>query len=249
MIDYQFVYYESIDSTNSEAKRLCHQGSPEGTVVIAKTQTTGRGRLGRRWISPTGNLYFTMLLKPQVPIEVLSQLSLVAGIALARVVQHYIAGRAIISLKWPNDVLINQQKVAGILVETDIDSYLVQETPCYLGIGVNIQSAPELTVYPATSLKDIAGLMPQSQEFLQYYVNNFNALYIIWQQEGFAALKDEWLSFATGLGDVVQATSSRYGQVSGQFKTITDDGGLLLIDQEGNNHIISSSEVTFPYKV
>lgn len=248
MIAYQFVYYDSIDSTNSEAKRLCHQGSPEGTVVIAKTQTAGRGRLGRRWISPLGNLYFTMVLKPYVPIEALSQLSLVAGLALAKVIQHYIVGRAIVSLKWPNDVLINQQKVAGILVETDIDSHLTQGTPCYLGIGVNMQSAPELTVYSATSLKDIVSLLPQPQEFLQHYIDNFNALYIIWQQEGFAVLKDEWLSFANGLGDVVQAISGRYGQISGQFKTITDDGGLLLVDPEGNNHVISSSEVTFPHK-
>ena len=248
MINYQFVYYDSIDSTNSEAKRLHHQGSPEGTVVVARTQTAGRGRLGRRWISPPGNLYFTILLKPQVPIEVLSQLSLVAGLALVKVIQRYVNNGAIIALKWPNDVLINQQKVAGILVETDIESYLNQGTPCYLGIGVNMHSAPDLTVYPASSIQEIVGSLPPSEDFLQYYVANFNAWYNIWQQEGFGALKDEWLSVASGLGEMAQAISGRHGQISGQFKTITDEGGLLLVDEEGNNHIISSSEVTFPHQ-
>lgn len=247
MIQYQFVYYDSIDSTNSEAKRLCHQGSPEGTVVVAKTQTAGRGRLGRRWISPPGNLYFTMLLKPQVPIEILSQLSLVAGLALAKTIKYYMSDHAVVSLKWPNDVLLNQQKVAGILVETDIDSCLTEGTPCYLGIGVNILKAPELTAYPTTSFKNFLDSFPQSEEFLQNYVMNFKVIYATWQQEGFAVLKDEWLGFANGLGNIVRAISGQQGQISGQFKTITDDGGLLLIDEKGNNYIISSSEVTFPH--
>lgn len=245
MINYQFIHYELVDSTNSEVKRLCHQGACEGTVVVAASQTAGRGRLGRRWVSPPGNLYFTLLLKPKVPLDVLSQLSLVAGIALAKTIQCYIKDKSHVSLKWPNDVLVNKQKIAGILVETDIDSSFTEGTPCYLGIGVNMENSPELTVYPATSFKSFMNPPPDASEFLGNFKANFNTAYSAWLESGFRSLKQEWLSFAHGLGDVAVATSSRDGQVSGKFVTITDAGSICLVDGDGKEHIITSSEVTF----
>lgn len=245
MINYRFIQYEIVDSTNSEIKRLCHQGADEGTVVVAASQTLGRGRLGRRWISPPGNLYFTILLKPKVLPHILSQLSLVAGIALAKTIQHYITDKNQVSLKWPNDVLVNKQKIAGILVETDIDNSFIEGTPCYLGVGVNIESSPELTVYPATSFKNLTEQTPDTSEFLKSFNVNFDTAYTIWMQSGFSSLKQEWLSFAHGLGEVAVATSSRNGQISGEFITLTDEGGICLVDVDGKNHIITSSEVTF----
>lgn len=246
MIDYQFIHYESVDSTNSEVKRLSHQGAGEGTVAIAASQTAGRGRLGRRWISPSGNLYFTILLKPKVSLEVLSQLSLVAGIALAKAIQTYITDKNSVSLKWPNDILVNKQKIAGVLVETDIDSCFTAATPCYLGVGINIESSPELTVYPATSFKNLVDPVPNASELLESFTTSFNTAYGLWLETGFPSLKQEWLSFAHALGEVAVATSSKVGQVIGKFHTITDEGGICLVDSEGKEHIITSSEVTFP---
>lgn len=250
MIQYQFNSYESIDSTNTEIKRLCHQGAVEGTLVVAKTQTAGRGRLGRRWISPPGNLYFSILLKPKVLLEILSQLSLVAGLALAQTIHSYTKEnkekKGKVTLKWPNDVLLNRQKIAGILVETDIDQCLIEGIPCYLGIGVNMENAPELTAYPATCFKDFLDPFPNTDEFLQSYLKRFNDVYLMWQEQGFSVLKEDWLKFAHGLGQIATAIAGRDGPVCGQFETITDQGGLVLIDEMGKSHIVSSSEVTFP---
>lgn len=245
MITYNFIHYESVDSTNSEIKRLCHQGACEGTVVIAASQTAGRGRLGRRWISPPGNLYFTILLKPRIPLDILSQLSLVTGIALAKTIQYYINKSAPVSLKWPNDIMINRQKVAGILIETDIDVPFSEGIPCYLGIGVNIENSPDLTVYPAISLKDIVAPAPTASEFLENFTEEFNSVYSMWLKSGFMSLKEEWLSFAHGLGEIAVATSGKDGQITGKFITISDAGSMCLVDEEGKEHIISSSEVTF----
>lgn len=245
MTMYHFVHYDSVDSTNSEMKRLCHQGACEKTVVVAKSQTAGRGRLGRRWISPPGNLYFTVLLKPHISLDVLSQLSLVAGIALAKTIQYYTAENASVTLKWPNDVLINKQKIAGVLIETDIDVPFSQGTPCYLGIGVNMKNCPDLTAYPTISLKDIMNCIPETSAFLRNFTTIFDSAYRMWLKFGFMALKEEWLMFAHGLGETAVATSGKDGQIAGKFITLTDEGAICLVDKSGKEHIISSSEVTF----
>ncbi|WP_032112146.1 biotin--[acetyl-CoA-carboxylase] ligase [Candidatus Paracaedibacter symbiosus] len=246
MINYNFTHYDSLDSTNSEVKRLCQQDYPEGTVVVAATQTVGRGRLGRRWISPPGNLYFSILLRPKVSLDVLSQLALVGGLALAKTIKYYMGDTCRVTLKWPNDILVNLQKIAGILIETDMDSCLIEGTPCYLGIGVNMERAPELTAYPAIAFKDFVTPIPDTAEFLNNFVINFNSMYVTWQEEGFVVLRDEWLSFAHGLGEFIVATAGKEGQIEGEFLTITEAGSLILLDENEKEHIISSSEVTFP---
>lgn len=247
MIQYQINFYDSLDSTNSEVKRLCDQGMAEGAVVVAAAQTSGRGRLGRSWVSPLGNLYFSILLKPKVTLDVLSQLSLVAGIALAQTIKYYQGNSDGITLKWPNDVLLKCQKAAGILVETEIESSSTDGIPCYLGIGVNFNSAPDLTVYPATCLNEFLNIVPEVEDFLQQYLIIFSSLYEIWQKRGFSVLKSEWLEFAHGLGQTVTAIAGREGLVTGVFETITDQGGLVIKDQIGKKNVISSSEVTFPH--
>lgn len=245
MIQFNFLHYDSLDSTNNEVKRLCNDEYPEGTTVIAATQTAGKGRLGRRWVSPRGNLYFSILLKPRVPLDTLSQLSLVAGLALGETIKHYLKEKHIISLKWPNDVLINGQKVAGILVETDMVACQIDTCPCFLGIGVNFINYPEFTAYPATCLKDYMDNVPSMENFLESYVINLSSMYSIWQKKGFMKLKNDWLELAYGLGKMAVATSQKVGQVVGEFFTITDEGGIVIRDEDNKEHIISSSEVTF----
>lgn len=245
MIHYNFLYYDSVDSTNNEIKRLSNEGYPEGTVVVANTQTAGKGRLGRRWVSPRGNLYFTILLKPKVPLDTLSQLSLVAGLALGKTINYYLGKPHGAALKWPNDILINEQKVAGVLIETDMAVCQLDECPCFLGIGVNLTSSPEFTAYPAACLQDFMEKAPNGEELLENFTMNFNSMYITWQESSFESLKDEWLDLAYGLGKLAVATSQKEGQVAGEFLTITSDGAIVIRDENDKEHIISSSEVTF----
>ncbi len=136
---------DSVGSTSDEALRLAREGAPHGTVVTAREQTAGRGRVGRAWASPPGNLYLSVLLRLDLPVARIAELSFVAALAVAETVDAFVAGRA--SLKWPNDVLIDGAKVAGILIE-QADGVAV------IGIGVNVAHCPSGLAYPVTSLMD-----------------------------------------------------------------------------------------------
>ena len=136
--------------------------------------------MGRRWYSPPGNLYMTLIKRPQVPLVELSKISLVVGVAIRRVLKKYLSEELYLALKWPNDILVNRMKLGGILVETD--SYPLQEeaselapdssshcdqfnTFCFIGIGINLNSSPDLTAYPSCALLDFCAEIPQIDDF------------------------------------------------------------------------------------
>ena len=138
---YRLLAYEQIDSTNEEAKRLAAAGAPAGTLVWAGEQLAGRGRRGRGWASPPGNLYVSLLLRPACPPAQACQLNFVAAVALAEAVSALLPAGAGVALKWPNDVLVGGAKVSGILLEA---SAALDRSIDWLviGAGVNIASHP-----------------------------------------------------------------------------------------------------------
>ena len=137
-------YFQEIASTNSHLRELAEAGAPQGTVVVAESQTQGRGRLGRRWESPAfANLYLSILLRPKLAPAHAAQITLIAAVALADVVDTYAPGRA--AIKWPNDILIGGKKLAGILTEASCDAERVHYV--ILGIGVNLN-------YPVAAMPD-----------------------------------------------------------------------------------------------
>jgi BirA family biotin operon repressor/biotin-[acetyl-CoA-carboxylase] ligase len=187
-----FAVLDETDSTNSRAMEMAESGAPHGTVVVADSQTGGRGRLGRRWISPPGmNLYVSLLLRPDVPPAGATHLSLVAGVALADALEGMgVPG----GLKWPNDLFLGDRKAAGILAEMASDPDRVRHVVIGVGINVNMEPGdfpPEISGR-ATSLRIRAGRPFPRAELLARFLDAFAGLYGEFLAGGFAALRDGW---------------------------------------------------------
>ncbi len=219
----------SVGSTNDEAGRLAKAGAPEGTVVWAREQTGGRGRRGRAWASPVGNLYCSTILRPDCPAARAAELSFVAALAVADIVP---AGRAV-RVKWPNDVLVDGGKIAGILPESSIGER-GRADHVVLGIGVNVAFAPQLAEmrYPGACL---GGSVERALEQLTAALAHWLA---VWRIKGFEAIRSGWLAKAGPLGAVVDVRLGD-GLVSGRFAGMDREGALLLDTDTGPRRIVS----------
>ena len=153
---YRLAALDMIDSTNSEAQRRAAAGAPAGTLIWARQQTAGRGRRGRAWQTPPGNLCFSLLLRPAVTPAVAATLGFVAGLALATAIDQLLPAGRRSELKWPNDLLVEGRKLAGILLEAGA-SGPSRLDHLILGIGVNVVAYPTDLPYPATSLAACGG--------------------------------------------------------------------------------------------
>jgi len=232
--------YEVLDSTNEEARRLAVNGEHGPLWVIAVSQTKGRGRRGRNWISHPGNLFTSLLIELGEPLENCGQLSFVAALAVADLAADYASGAAA-TLKWPNDVLLNGRKVAGILLEVAPNG---TATRMIIGFGVNLAHQPGETNFPAISFAEVAAEMPDPEVALLRLVDAWNTWYEIWRKEGFRSIRTAWLARAEGFGKklTVQLGNS---VVTGVFKNIEDDGSLLLCVDGGEAQRITAGDVFF----
>lgn len=235
---YGLVRHAELDSTNSEARRLAEAGEGGPIWIIAEKQTAGRGRRGRSWETLSGNLAATLLVRPKVSREAVGQLSFAAALAVADVAAHF-APAAAITVKWPNDVLADGRKLAGILLESGTDS-----TGGWLavGIGINLAAAPEGTEFPATALAEFAGA-PSPDNALALLAVRFAHWYDAWMSGGFETLRAAWLARAGGLGLPIRARlphETRHGVFEG-----IDSTGALLLNEQGSIHAIAAGEVFF----
>jgi BirA family biotin operon repressor/biotin-[acetyl-CoA-carboxylase] ligase len=223
------VALASVGSTNDEAARLAEAGAPEGTVIWSREQTGGRGRRGRHWASPIGNLYTSTILRPVCHASRAAELGFVAALALADIVP---AGRDV-RVKWPNDVLVDGGKVAGILPESAVGGSGAVEH-VVLGIGVNVGFAPQLPEmrYPGAAL---GGAVEDALERLTAALASRLAE---WRREGFEAIRADWLAKAGPLGLEVDV---RLGEelVRGRFAGMDREGALLLDTPAGPRKIVA----------
>lgn len=241
---YELRHLVEVDSTNEEARRLAEAGYAEPHWIIADRQTAGRGRRGRAWASPSGNLMTTLYLpNTKLKPNEAGQLAFVAGLALESTVRQFIGAEAEVSLKWPNDVLIDGKKASGILLESSMQDKTVAWLA--IGLGLNLTSHPDDTPYPATHLAAIAGTAPTPSEVLEILAAAFDALYRQWQANGFAAILTAWRLVAHGLGGPMVARLENES-IEGIFLDIGEAGALILKDAAGTKHIIEAGDVFFP---
>jgi len=223
------VALQSVGSTNDEATRLAEAGAAEGTVVWAREQTGGRGRRGRAWASPVGNLYTSTITRPACPAARAAELGFVAALAVADMVP---AGREM-RVKWPNDVLVEGGKVGGILPESAIGADGKAEH-VILGIGVNVGFAPQLPEmrYPGACL---GGTVEAALEALTAALARRLA---DWRRAGFESVRAEWLAKAGPLGLEVDV---KLGEelVKGRFAGMDREGALLLDTAAGPRRIVA----------
>jgi BirA family biotin operon repressor/biotin-[acetyl-CoA-carboxylase] ligase len=232
---YWLRHHDSVGSTNDEAKALAQAGAAEGTLVWAGEQTSGRGRRGRLWLSPPGNLYLSLIMRPPVAPARAAQLGFVAALALADGLGALCGPGLDIRCKWPNDILAAGRKLAGILLESEIaDNDTIDFV--VIGTGANLASHPSGVEYPATSLAEqgYAGVAPE--HLLQAYVQRFDSWARLWREKGFAPIRAAWLPRAVGRGEQIHVRLER-ATLFGRFLDLDEDGSLVLETPDGGRRI------------
>lgn len=214
---------------------LARQGAPEGLWLRAERQSGGRGRQGREWRSPPGNLYASSLVRLRSDDPPAPSLALVAAVALHEIAVAY-AGGAEILIKWPNDLLCGGAKLSGILLERVDDAVI-------LGFGVNLASHPEDLPTPATSLEALTGSAPDPAIFADALASSLAAWIHKWRSEGLAPIRAQWLASAHPSGTALSVAGADGARVDGLFDCLDENGALRLRLADGSAHVIHAGDV------
>jgi BirA family biotin operon repressor/biotin-[acetyl-CoA-carboxylase] ligase len=239
----RFHYFDEIDSTNNYARLLAERGEPQGAVVIAERQTLGRGRLGRRWVSPPYvNLYCSVILRPTVAPADAPRITLTAAVALADAIERF--GAVAPTIKWPNDILAGGKKLAGVLTEAVSNSQRVEFV--ILGIGVNLnfslEAMPPEIRDRATSLSILAGRNVSREAFLQRLIHDLDRCYAILEERGFAALAPRWDERFDLRGRRVRVEMTDRAIV-GRAVGLDADGALIIESADGGRQRVVAGDV------
>lgn len=217
--------HATLGSTNDEALRLASAGAPHGVLVTAAQQTAGRGRLGRNWSSPSGNLHASFLIRPGVPPNRAAELGFVAALAVLDTCDALSEQRA--SLKWPNDVLVGGAKLAGILTELAGGAVIV-------GIGLNVGSAPDGLPYATACLGPPVTVEAATQELAEAMQRRFRS----WQSHGFGGVRENWMARGPAVGSVL-ALQIGITRSEGVYAGLDLNGALMLDGPQGRRRFVA----------
>ena len=219
------VYFDTVGSTMDEAFERARQGAPEGELVIAENQTEGRGRLGRSWVSPKEKgIYFSLILRPALKPAEVARLTLLAGVALAEAISETTGVQP--QIKWPNDLLVDGKKIAGILTEMNAETDRVHF--CILGIGVNVHAGKAQIPATASSLKILTGKPFNRAELTRHILERLEGWYQKLQKRQFTDILQRWKELSFTLGQKV-----RIGPVEGKAVDLDEYGALLIQQKDG----------------
>lgn len=236
-------YQDSVESTQKIAKTLSYENAPEGTVVIAEEQLSGRGRMNRVWHSPkyTG-VWMSMILRPNIPLQKAPQLTLITAVAVVKAIEE--VTKLAPAIKWPNDILLHGKKVTGIL--TELQAEADQIFAIIIGVGINVNQ--KLEDYPedlrniATSLMIESGEKVSRAQIIRSILSNFEKLYLLYLEQGFTPIKLLWESYAISIGKMIVARTINEN-IRGKALGITEDGVLLIEDETGKIHHVYSADI------
>ncbi|MCK4846319.1 MAG: biotin--[acetyl-CoA-carboxylase] ligase [Deltaproteobacteria bacterium] len=229
-------FHESVESTNTLARKLAQDDAEEGTAVIAQAQTNGRGRRGRAWHSPKGvNLYTSIILRPDISPVHAPTLTLLAAVALAEAIEEFIAPIRV-NVKWPNDILINGRKVAGILTEMSSEPDKIDHIIIGIGVNLNIEAKalPEELAEIATSLREASGRAVDMTLFACSLYSSLEKWYALSLSSGFAPVLAKWRTYFDKVGQNVKVSEGGKGVATEGICTGIDDDGALLIKTTDN---------------
>jgi BirA family biotin operon repressor/biotin-[acetyl-CoA-carboxylase] ligase len=244
----KILYLHEIGSTNDLAKELANYGASEGTIVIAETQTAGRGRLNRKWFSPKGGLYFSILFRPKLKAKEIIKLVFVAGLAVAEVLHENYGLN--VETKWPNDVLVNGRKVCGILSEMKTKDERVNYAVIGVGINANInvkEEFPEELKTVATSIENELGRKVRLEELLKLLLEKLDILYEQFLEEGFLQVLKRWKEYASFLGKEVEVMDE-VKRLHGLALDVDDEGALVIKLEDGTMKRILVGDVSLKIK-
>jgi len=238
-------HFDSLPSTQTLAHQLAREGAPEGTVVLAEEQTAGRGRMGRAWYSPSGkSISMSIVLRPRLPMHFIPQLTLLAAVALHRAIRKMIDVQ--VDIKWPNDLLIGGKKISGILLESNAEDERLVHVIAGIGISANIAAedySDELRE-KATSLMIESGKRIDREALICAFFQEFEVLYELCHEQGFAPIRTLWEASCVTLGRNVKVDTAG-GLVEGVATGLDDHGALIVRNADGQYVHIYSGDVQF----
>jgi BirA family biotin operon repressor/biotin-[acetyl-CoA-carboxylase] ligase len=240
----EIYYFEKLSSTNITAKEQAEKGANEGTTIIAETQTTGKGRLNRRWFSPKGGVWFSIILRPQMRPEDAAKITLITSVAVAKTLRKLYGLSA--EVKWPNDVLIHGKKVCGILTEASLKRRTVNFVVVGIGINANfsLNALPEdLATTAVTTLKEVLQKEVDREELICVLLKEFESCYERFKRREFESLLSEWRSMTSFLGKEVEVVSFAE-RLHGMAVDIDENGALIIKLEDGTKRKIVAGDVT-----
>ncbi|WP_273718313.1 MULTISPECIES: biotin--[acetyl-CoA-carboxylase] ligase [Bartonella] len=243
---YTVESYESVDSTNLIAQRKAQTGHQGYLWIVAQEQSQGRARRGRTWSSPKGNLYSSLLLIDDIVHQTAAQLGFVAGVSVAEAIKQFTKDEKqtnnIVSLKWPNDILLRGAKSSGVLLE--ILKLPSQQYALVIGIGINVKYNYEDAPYPTSSLQNI-GLHVEAEQLFTVLTESFSRNYLLWKQpKGCEIIRKKWLLYSAHLGKYVKVVNDDK-IVEGIFNGLDHDFNCIIKQKNGQTAIITAGDVHF----
>ena len=234
MIDWRIERRSVTGSTNDDVSHAASAGAAEGLVITADQQINGRGRQGRVWQSPVGNLYASILLRPQQPVSAYGQFSFVMALAVYDALQPLLTTQDL-RLKWPNDILLEGKKICGILLEAAPHGLII-------GFGLNLRHPPENPAYPAAALIDYCDTVPRPAEMLDCVLDSLNVWLDRFNQSGFQGVRAAWLDKAQRGTLTVRLP---HEEIAAEFRDLDIGGCLIIRLADGSERSISSGDVFF----
>ena len=231
-----FYFFDVLESTMDEARARVLVGAEEGTVIVALKQQGGRGRRGRVWESSLGNLHLTYVTYSTLPLSQAVQLSFVACVAVGEELRGLLPPTETLTYKWPNDILLNDKKVGGILLEA-ISVPEKQKTAYLIGCGLNLKTYPQEVRYPTTSFES-EGIYLDLQESLRGVASSLDRSISLWKKEGFSRIRELWMKRAARLNQTItfECDEKIY---TGELEGISEEGLLILKTPEGHLELIA----------
>ena len=239
----RYVYTSETGSTNDDALKLAADGAPHGTLVVANKQTRARGRNNRSWEAPpNGGIYVSLILRPNRPLQDATLLGIVTAVAAVQAIKHTARTKA--QIKWPNDILLHQRKIAGILTETDIQpdgTYAV-----IIGLGINVNTPytalPSRVIFPASSMQHELGKATSRTLLLAAWLESMEQHYQLWQDGNTTEIIAAWHKHAYGIGKTISIQQGDQN-TTGILQGMAEDGSLILKGNTGEIIRIISGDV------
>ncbi len=238
----QAYYFDSIDSTQNQALKMADDHANNGTVIIAAKQTGGKGRSGRKWISPKGGIWFSIILQPEFDISITTLFPIASALALSNAIEKTF--KISPELKWPNDLTIKGKKVAGMLVDVSLESNRIENL--VLGVGINFDvdvKQIEKTLKGSPNFYGVASLSEQKKkvspiQLVQTFLVEFEKIYELLNTKQTKKIISEWTKRSSTIGKNVEL-ETRDGKIKGKAIKIDDDGALIVSDNNKTNRIIA----------
>jgi BirA family biotin operon repressor/biotin-[acetyl-CoA-carboxylase] ligase len=239
LIGHDIHHFQMLESTNNYLKEEAGKGAQDGLVVITEVQRSGKGRMGRLWLSPPGGVWLSILLRPKISPAHAPKITLMAGVAVAKTIKELFGLEP--KLKWPNDVLINDRKVCGILTEMSAD----QNNIDFIVVGIGINANVNLSEFPnklkglVTSLLDETGNDIQRVDFIVRLLEQFDELYLKFKKQMFGSTMQSWKQYSDTLGRSVEIATET-DIIHGQALDLGSNGELIIMRENGKKeHIIA----------